>query len=346
MQKIHKQNFSLYALSWIEIIGLKIAPDLLGEEMSFELSSQHIRIRLPTIDVCNIPPKEYGNDEIKCLAYHLEDGKYIPKYFDVLRIRVEINVLDTPLLPTDILNVQNNAYEILPPDNQQILNDISFNYEEMANHAFDAWCRTLRWKSRNGSIGRANISHTNKAGTSRLYEANTKKCIWVGGSGRTSSGRFPGGQFITHEVWENASRALLTFQRPPSYIDLFFDGEDHLKNGYLARSVIDFAIAAEILIRRNLQVGLPKDIQKKIFDDIVKSNITNIFPKYGPTIFGNKKWEKLKENKVMIDTIRDLFIKRNQIVHYADSAELSLDGCEKYRLTVAELINNWVIKHG
>lgn len=333
MRETLRQAFPLYSLSWIEIIGLQITPDLLGAEISFDLDGHRVRIHLPTMDICNIPKDKNGDDRIEFHAWKDEDGKRIPIFFDVLKICIELNVLNTPSLPTELLSVQNNAYEFLSPEDQQVLDRLTFKHEVIANQAFDIWSRTLRWKSGNGSIGRADISHS-KARSARFYEMTTKKCIWVGGSGFTIHGK--GRRFITQFAWNEASRALLTYLRPPSYVDLFFDGEEHLQHGYLARCVIDFATSAEILLRRNLQAGLPSDLQQEIIDKIIKSNITDIFPKYGPTIFGKMRWPQLKNEA---GTIRELFTKRNLLVHHANSKELSVESCELYRLTLAKFIS-------
>lgn len=326
-------SFQLFSRSSIEINGLQITPDMLGAKTSFDIDGHQVRVILPSINVLDIPETEYGNDLIEFHAWQVKDGKRVPQYFDVLKICIEIDVNEVIQLPAELLNVRNNAYELLSPTEELSLDKLAHDYELFADRIFDVWCKTARWKSRNGDIGRPSITHS-RARSVRFCDTSTNKPIWLAGSGFTISGGKS--KPISRSDWDAINQALLTYQRPPSYVDFYFDGIEHLKHGDLVRCVIDFAISAELTIRRNLRENLTKQLQAEITKRIVKAQITDIFPKYGPTIFGVNVWNKLNEGTKK--TIHDLFMKRNLLVHYANSEGLSVHSCENYRQALAEIL--------
>lgn len=326
-------SFGLFSRSWIEINGLHITPDLLAAQCSFEIDGYRARIILPSIDVSTLREDEYGNDRIEFHAWREKDGIRVPQYFDVLAICLEIEVSEEIQLPSQLMNVRNNAYELLLPTEERNLNDMARKYESIADHVFDVWCNVARWKSGNGDIGRPNIKHS-RAGTVRLCEISTSKPIWHAGSGFTVS--VDKAKPLSNSEWATISQSLLTYQYSPADIDFYFDGSEHLKHGDLARCVIDFAISAELAIRRNLRERLPHELQEAIAERILKSQITDIFPKYGPTVFGVKLWDKISNSTKQ--TISDLFRRRNLLVHYANSEGLSRAFCETYRQALAEIL--------
>lgn len=325
-------SFGLFSRSWIEISGLHITPDILGAQCTFEIDGYSARIILPSIDVSGLREEEDGNDLIEFHAYREKDGIRAPKYFDVLEICLEIKVREAIQLPTQLMNVRNNAYELLSPTEEQLLNDTARKYESVADHVFDVWCKVARWKSGNGDIGRPNVKHS-RARSVRFCEISTGKPIWLGGSGFKVS--IDNVKPISSTEWATINQTLLTYQRSPPDIDFYFDGSEHLKHGDLSRCVIDFAISAELAIRRNLRERLTQHLQEEISERIIRSQITDIFPKYGPTIFGERLWNTISNSTKQ--TISDLFKRRNVLVHYANSEGLSRASCEIYRQALVEI---------
>lgn len=328
-------SLRLFSRSWIEINGLQITPEMLGARISFEVDSYRARVILPSINVSDIPETENGNDLIEFTAWQVKDGKRVPRDFHIHALCIEIDVNEDIQLPAELLNAKNNAYELLSPEQELGLNKLARKYELIADRVFDVWCKTVRWKSRNGDIGRPSIKHS-RARSVRLWDTSTNKRIWLAGSGFVISAEKS--KPISRSDWEATHQALLTYQYSPSYIDFYFDGNEHLKHGDLVRCVIDFAISAELAIRRNLREKLPNQLQEEIAERIVKSQIADIFPKYGPTIFGVNLWDKIKENTKK--TIQDLFKRRNLLVHHANSEGLTIDSCENYRKALAEILES------
>jgi len=81
---------------------------------------------------------------------------------------------------------------------------------------------------------------------------------------------------VTREVWTEVERALQNDERPPIWLELFFDVEEHLPLGDLRRATVDVASACEIFMNEKVLNALPQRVTKSVRKHLQVKNIDTL----------------------------------------------------------------------
>jgi hypothetical protein len=204
-------------------------------------------------------------------------------------------------------------------------------HQTIAENAFDAWLRVLRWKSNNGHIGRPILVGPESGWGTYLIEENTGHRFWA--ATRTLHG--PPGQALTLVEWSDAAHALSSGVFSPVHYDLLFDAIEHFQIEDFQRSIVDSAVACESYMRAKVMQTVPLGLGDSIRKYIDEANIRQVLNRFFPEILTEEKRAKLKGINSML---HQLFDARNTILHSGHKADLTLSECQRYLEATQTLI--------
>ena len=318
--------------SWSRFItrNFVVAPELFGLAHEFQFEEGRVRVELPTVD-------ELSNDataedkRMHVHAYTVENGREIPTRILVDSVDVFVRLNKTLGVPEELLTRHPNQYEILSKEQQRDLDNLANIHEDVSERAFDLWIRTLRWKLSNGAIGRPEIHGYESGWSTYLFNDETQWRLWAGRQVLPFRLENP----VTLAEWHRVQEALNLGQRPPVYIDLFFDGMNHLSHGELQRSVVDLAVACETFMRRRVMEKIPYGLTEGIRRYIDESNIRQVLDHFFPDTLTDDDRKLLKS---INSRLHQLFDVRNRILHSGQKEDLTAAECNKYLEATEKLI--------
>jgi hypothetical protein len=318
-------------VSWNRFItrNLVIVPEMLGLEHEFLLGQSKVRIKLP--DNKDIPTSNAEHSRLLTFTYKIVDGNQVPTMFGVESVDVLVQLGKQVSIPEEMLTEPPNAYDLLSKEQQTQLDEMAQAHGDVAREAFDVWIRTLRWKSHIGVIGRPEIHGFESGWSTYLLNDETKTRLWR----ETQILTLPPGKPITLEEWNNAEEVLKLGERPPVYIDLMFDGMEHLDLGDFRRATVDFAVACEAFVRSKVLQQLPHALSEPIKRYIDETNIRYVLRHFFPETLSEDQKKILKR----IDSaLHQLFNARNDILHSGYKEGLTGSECQKYLNATQKLI--------
>jgi hypothetical protein len=288
-------------LSWnrFRSRNLYIVPEVVGRKHEFNYSGCVVTISLPTLamltpleELVKLDYEEHDRDVL--LSYHTyreEDGKKIPVFYDVGYVDVTVNGGKAISLPSEILNRQPNAYDLLSTESQNRLDKIATEHGRVAEGAFNFWVGVMRWQAGSSAIGRPEIRSFKSGWMSYLKDEATNKRIWHGGIYSTTRTGNQVTASVTFEQWNNAESLLKQGIHSPVYLNYYFDALEHYDLMDLERCVIDLAISCEVLMKTFVVEHLPAGQPESINEQIERININVYYENFLPDMLEAPKKE-------------------------------------------------------
>jgi len=305
-----------------------IVPELVGSAHEFTYKSHHVKISLPSEQ--HLPKEPNEGNLLSFNTYREIKGAKKPIKFKVHAVDTLVRVSQEIYVPQAILGRPPNAYDVLSEGKQAHLNQLAKSYSGIAKEAFETWIRFLRWKSDNSSIGRPRVIGYESGWSTYLVAEETNNRIWAW----QDPLRVPGEPAITSEIWESIGKALQNDSNPPIYIELMFDGIEHIELGDFQRAIVEIAVACETYLRTLVTRSLPSGLKHAVVDYINDANIRTVITKLIPEILNEEGKKQLKK---IVSSLHSLFDIRNEIVHTAKTIEITRDDCKNYLDTTREL---------
>jgi len=315
--------------SWNRFLttGLVVKPEILGAEHEFSFQNSFVTIRIPSIDQVD---RGKGYDEVVSVGSRRATDDE-PLEYDIHKVDVEVSIPIITSIPSEVLNRNANAYEILSNEKQKELNQIATNHESIAEEAFEYWIRVIRWIKNDSRIGRRQIEKLIDWSV-RLFDDESKHKIWIGG------GVFhvEGYKTIKPDEWQEIQSKLESGSQPPIFVELKHDAKENIELGDFRRSVIDMAMACETFMRFSVVQKLPRELSLKLIEYVEMANVNQYIDRFFPEILdeiGKNKFKALKAELAI------LFKKRNKLVHMGQDDGIDEDLCKKLLLTTESLLS-------
>lgn len=318
---MERANLSVASWNRFTTTNLVITPDLVGSAHEFVHAGCKVKISLPS--KAHLPSEPLEGELLTFSTYQEIDGQKIPVQFWVHAVDVMVYITEQISLPEEILERAPNAYELLSESKQEQLNTMAASYTAIAEKVFELWIRTLRWKSDNSAIGRPRVIGYESGWATYLITESSNKRIWSWRDPFTITAA----KAVTSDMWKSASEALQKSESPPIYVELLFDGIEHIKLGDFQRAIVDMAVACETYLRTLVANSLPASLSSAVKQYIDDANVRQVLTKFIPEILTeeeNKNLEKIESS------LHKLFDTRNDIVHTGKTVQITADDCQKY----------------
>lgn len=315
--------------SWNRFLttGLAVKPEIMGSEHKFPFHNSLITIKVPSIDQIN---RGKGYDEVVSVSWRRATDNE-PLEYDIHKVDVEVSIPIITSIPSEVLNRNANAYEILSDEEQKKLNQIATQHESIAEEAFEYWLRVIRWIKDDSRIGRRQVEKLVNWSV-RLFDEESAHKIWIGG------GVFhvEGYKTIKSNEWQEIQSKLESNSQPPIFIELKHDANENIKLGDFRRAVIDMAMACETFMRFSVLQKLPNELNPKLVEFIEMANVNQYSDKFFPEILDEIDKNRFKTIKTELSI---LFKKRNKLVHMGQDNGIDEDLCKKLLLATESLLS-------
>lgn len=323
--------------SWNRFLttGLAVKPEIMGAEHRFPFHNSLVTIKIPSIDQID---RGKGYDEVVSVSWRRAVDNE-PLEYDIHKVDVEVSIPIITSIPSEVLNRNANAYEILSDEEQKKLNQIATQHESIAEEAFEYWLRVLRWIKDDSRIGRRQVEKLVNWNV-RLFDEESAHKIWVGG-GVFHVERY---KTIESDEWQEIQSKLESKSQPPIFIELKHDANENIKLGDFRRAVIDMAMACETFMRFSVLQRLPNELNLKLVEYIEMAGVNQYIDRFFPETIdenGNNKFKTLKSD------LTKLFKKRNKLVHMGQDNGIDETLCQTFLGVTEELlsINSLPYKH-
>lgn len=321
------RKIKLNSISKVDITNFSVDPEVLGLSTKFCYDDYDVTISIP---------KESDDKRAHVSARFTESD--IPSRYEISSLDILVVTKGRVTVPVKMLDVSCNAYDIVEDGLRSDLERKIFEYHKVSNEALDVWLRCLRWKRKYWRVGRysASTGSYNDVSDVSLIDNNSGKKLWVGDLHYT----MPGCRAITKECIDDAGDALRNNQLSPVYYDLLFDSEAHLEHGEIKRSLVEAAMAAEILVRTFVESYIPKDLNVKIRDYVERASIRIVFESFFLEHLNREQRKVFSgEGETLKKKIISLFSDRNIILHSGVITDLDRDSCFEHISNVKKLFS-------
>ena len=184
--------------SWDRFLtrNLSIDPGLVGAEHEFVFEDNMVCVSLPSAK--DVPLEPCTGERLRYNHYTEIDGKKSPQQLWVKSVDVTVKGTDEVLLPPELLDRHPNQSDLLSKGQQDKLQKLVISLGVVAERSFDLWLRTLRWKCKNSSIGRPEMSGHASGWCTCLTAQPSGHRIWLRGASLTARGS----KMVTPVIWE------------------------------------------------------------------------------------------------------------------------------------------------
>jgi hypothetical protein len=333
---------NIQVTSWNRFLTrqLEIVPELVGRIQTFRFEEHIVTITLPqgAIDKIKEPHEasvamDSGEDiRLVVTGWREDKGQRIPSMVSVQDVEVTIEIVENIKIHERMLTIPPNAYDLLDDKEKNKLNEVGDSYGKLAEAAFEHWIRLLRWKSRNGSIGRSAVKGHASGWSTYLRDRKSDHNVWMYIPPFTFYLSDP----IGLDTWEEVDKSLKRDEESPLYFDLYFDGIEHSKIKDYQRSIVDFAVAAEVFLRSKVMDKILQILLPSVRKHIDRSAIHNYYDQFFPEILsdiGKTEYGNLKAN------LKNLFESRNAVLHSGNLLGMMPEQIRQYQSTVKELLS-------
>ena len=317
--------------SWdrFRIKSFAVVPELMGQSISFERDGSSVTLKLPSMEQAS------DRHDERASAY---PGAWWattnePIYFVVQFVDVCVSVAVDVNLPLTILDRPPNAFDLLSEGQKGSLNAIVAKHKEKAESAFHYLVSLLRWVSGFHAIGRHGRIGNSSGWSTRLYDRDTNKDVWVA----THWMEVTGYREITKDNLERVRNLASTQQDAPIYVVLYDDAMDCLDVKDYRRALVDLCVACEVFLRNRVISALPKETTARVSRLIEEANINQFVTHLFPELLSEAL--KLEYKKNIKGELSALFDKRNKLMHVAKFDEATLVNCQRFAKTAQELFN-------
>ena len=321
------REIKLNSISKVGISNFSVDPEVLGLSTKFCYDNYDVTISIP---------KESDDNRTHVSARFTKSD--IPSRYEILSLDVLVVVKGRVTVPVKMLDVSCNAYDIVENGLKSNLERKIVKYQKVSNEAIDAWLRCLRWKCNDWRVGRYSASTGEYVDVSNvsLVDNESGKELWGGDLHYT----MPGCRTITKECIVGAGDALRNKQLSPVYYDLLFDSEAHLAHGEIKRSLVEAAMAAEVLVRTFVEGYIPKNLNVKIRDYVERASVRTVFESFFLEQLSREQRKVFNgEEQTFKKKILSLFSDRNIIMHSGVISDLDRDACLEHISNVKKLFS-------
>lgn len=324
-------DYSMKMYSWDRFItrALAVPPSLMGRTLSFEHNGSLIAIKLPSVEkVGNV----HDEDARACRgAWNSNTGETI--YFFIRSVDVCVEVSTEVAVPSEVLERNPNAYELISDEQQKTLNSIAEGCAAQSRSAFEYWVSLLRWVSGTHEICR-HVRVGNESGWSTyLLDADTKKEVWI----RSQTIVLGSCRTVTEAVWEKVSQLALAGESPPIYSILYGDALDCIDVADYRRALVDLSVACEVFLRSRVIASLPTGTSDQVSRLIEETNINQLVAHLFPALLDQEAKERYKKN--IKEDLSSMLARRNKLMHVAELHGATLENCRRYANSVRELFS-------
>lgn len=326
-------DISIPVSSWNRFLvrNFRIEPRLAGARHEFTYDHCKVLVQLPSNKY--LPKEPFEGEILSFNTYRESDGEIIPVYLRVHVVDITISCSEKIVVNGEIANHPPNAYNIVPKSQQESLDVLAGSHSLMAEKVFDLWIRILRWKSRDGGIGRPRvIGHESGWGTHLVADSDGKQ-IW---NFREPEILWIGEPVVTAEIWNTVESAIQSDKQPPVFIELMYDAVEHVRLGDLQRATVDMAVACECYLRKLVTESLPNGLTNSLSGYVDDANIRTVLTKFIPDLLNDEERQHLKRIE---SRLHKLFNVRNDILHTGRNQALSANDCAKFLDATRALID-------
>ncbi len=308
------QRFSLRSWSRFSTFGICIAPELIGHRHDFEFDDHHVVVVLPGLDKVDRPSTRH---QVASCSHWLKtsEGK-VPVEYNIFAVDVNVSIKQEMDLPPALLELQCNAFELIPKDQQDRLNELAGTHGVIAKRAHAYWLEILRWVVRDGTLSRPLPRTTDTGWATCLEEPTSGHQIWA----ETQILRVTREPTISVAQWEDMQARLNAGARVPTPWEYLLEAEYLLSIDDHRRAALDAAIALEAFVRSRLESALPGELHARFRTVIRRSRISDLIVRETlEAILGDPLAAKFT-NEDLLD-LRRLMDRRNRIMHHGQDAE-------------------------
>ena len=307
--------------SWNRFVtrGLHVCPQLMGKTHNFQHDGAEIEVRIPSLDLVDRGPTF---DEVATAGSRWAKDN-LPIEYQIVQVDVIVNRGLEAKLDPKILTVPPKAYQLVPEDQQTILDDAAKEHGALASHAFQYWLSILRWAVGDYRLGQAEVSGHASGWTTYLHDALSESRVWI----ESVQVRLAGRHVITAAEWEDAQEKLDQRTFVPIHLALKFEAEEFLARGDTRRSLIDICVSCETFLRQTVMRTLPSTLEMKVRGHVEDANITQYVNHFFPALL---KGAAVAQYKKLPSELTSLFAKRNAIMHRGDVTGATRENCIRF----------------
>lgn len=319
---MHPSNVDVVLRSWNRYVveGLAVSPDVIGRQHSFKFGDAEIEIQLPSKDAAD---RDSNSDSpiAKVSSWWSADGS--PIDYDVYKIDVIVRLKRSMPLPAKVLDVNANAFDLIPEGQQDTLENLCEEHGCFAERAVERWLSVLRWITDDYRIARPYFTSGGDDWNVRLFDEATQKKVWI----QSSTAHVRGHHRVTLDEWLNAEIQLAKQEVPPIHISLKHDAEKFLAVGDRRRAIIDMAVSCETFLRHVIRSTLPSELNVSARNFIEEANIRRYIDNFLPSALMNDAAEHYKRQIKPALTL--LFEQRNEVMHQAINVSATTEDCNR-----------------
>lgn len=310
----------------VEVPHLVVGIDVAGRTHTFSIGDFDIEIELPPKE--ELPPTVRGGSADRSHNRHWalhswapQDGQLTateawPEYVRIRCVHREPVSIDFEVDRTD-------------PQAMHPIRVLQDDFSGIQKTAIAHWLDIMRWKSGEHSLGRQGLGGASWEARP-LKDAVTDQEL-MHGSVNMAVKRF---RAVTSEVWHEAQAALKTGDQPPLPFLYHSEGVEQLALGNVRRAILDFAIAAEVHVKTQIDVALHPGTRSSVRELIQRApairHLESLFQDHLDAGDATT-YQGLKAR------LKGLFKARNSVVHKG-TYEVSRDSVQAYRDAVESLL--------
>lgn len=280
-------------LSWNRFVSRNLYVDagLMGRSHTFEFKGASITISLPPTAAAD-RSEEY--DEVARAVTWKGAPPVVWKYA-VTGVDVHVDKGGDEDVPTEVLELPVNAFDVVPPATQRRLNEHCEHHRQIAEVAFEHWLSVLRWTTDNFAIGRPWVEGNYSGWSTYLHEKHSRRKVWIESSTVKVGRRLS----VTLSHWTDAHGRLCRGEKSPIHIELLHDALHFTRNlGDHRRAIVDMAVACETYLRTRVLESLPSGVLPEVEAYVEDANISQFVSRFFPALLHGddaKAYKKIKD---------------------------------------------------
>lgn len=300
--------------------ALQVVPNVMGQLHRFTFEGAKVEIALPSTE--RAKDETPGRDSVAEVGTRWASTNE-PINYRIFKVDVVACLERSLELPSEVLDVNPNAFESVAEDTQEKLKSSLADHAAIARRAFQYWLTLIQWVTGDHRIGRGMYSTGLPEWSTRLQEMSSGKTIWIA----DTVFKVPSYSTVTSEQWSEVNAKLQVQAATPVHLVLKFEAEHFLDLGDFRRSLMDTAIACETYLRTTVLATLPTELTPSVRKQIEDASISQYANHFFLEILDDAAKEKYKKLK---EELKSLNSKRNDLFHRGDSSAATAENCRRF----------------
>ena len=311
------------------IPNFRVTPELMGAKHKFEFDSYNVTVKVPSEEHAT---RNEGYDEVASLiSWRESNGEKIPLEYSVEKVDINIEVKELQDIPEDASNSEHIDSSIYSEQSYTILNNVTEEYENIANRAFLYWLEILRWSSNRPRLGKGSPFSNESGWGTYLIDSKTGNRVFSSTRSINIQITAP----VTEQEWQLTLNRVQSNTKLPMYMKFLHDSYDSAHAGNIQRATVELALCAENYLRYSVFELIPESLHSDFILFIEEANINqylNRFFKNSLSKEDGMKFKKIKQN------LSSLFDKRNKYMHMGKMDSINVEKYQRYLKAVNELL--------